>query len=291
LRALLEAHQRQQRAGMPGGRGRVLSTGLAELDALLPDGGFAPGSMIELLGADVGAGCLSLTLWLARAAAMPDSASSYLFHGDAPVPLHADASARAHAAVHRPVILLDVSSDFYPPAGVHMGLHPDRLVVVQPAHVRDALWAAEQSLRCPAVGAVVAPLEGLTDGQARRLQLAAEQGGGLALVLKRSRSAGRSFATMRLELQGLRESGIKGLREDCRAQDPFLNPLIPQSLNPCFSNRRFRITLVYIREGMPGGSCVVELPDEADFVFAPSKPGVGTVDGVVGAPGAARCVG
>ncbi len=71
----------------------------------------------------------------------------------------------------------------WPPGLAKLGLSPDALVLLA-ARGRDALWAAEQALRCPALSAVAAVLPGLGLTAARRLQLAAEAGGTLGLLLR-----------------------------------------------------------------------------------------------------------
>jgi protein ImuA len=68
------------------------------------------------------------------------------------------------------------------------GLTMERLLILRVAHPRDALWAFEEALKCPALAAVVAELP--EDGAAadftatRRLGLAAQKGGGLGLLLR-----------------------------------------------------------------------------------------------------------
>ncbi len=77
----------------------------------------------------------------------------------------------------------------WPPGLAAWGLTPDRLVLLRAESWKDALWAMEEALRCPAVGGTLlvpgweqrAPLD-LT--ATRRLQLAAEAGGGLGLLLR-----------------------------------------------------------------------------------------------------------
>src|SRR4030088_933342 len=68
------------------------------------------------------------------------------------------------------------------------GLSMDRLLILRVAHARDALWAFEEALKCPALGAVLTELPeagASADLTAtRRLSLAAQAGGGLGLLLR-----------------------------------------------------------------------------------------------------------
>jgi protein ImuA len=76
----------------------------------------------------------------------------------------------------------------YGPGLDGLGLATDRLILLRVAHPRDALWAFEEALKCPALAAVLAELP--EDGSAadltatRRLSLAAQAGGGLGLLLR-----------------------------------------------------------------------------------------------------------
>ena len=69
-----------------------------------------------------------------------------------------------------------------------LGLAMDRLLILRVAHPRDALWAFEEALKCPALAAVLAelPEEGAAADltATRRLLLAAQTGGGLGLLLR-----------------------------------------------------------------------------------------------------------
>ena len=74
--------------------------------------------------------------------------------------------------------------ELYPPGLNALGCDPRRLVVAECSSEADALWAAEESLRSGAAGAVVLEGERSLDlTAARRLQLAAEEGGALGLMV------------------------------------------------------------------------------------------------------------
>jgi protein ImuA len=64
------------------------------------------------------------------------------------------------------------------------GLDLANCILVDPRDEDQRLWAIDQSLRCPGVGAVLADASGLDMGASRRLQLAAEAGGGLGLLAR-----------------------------------------------------------------------------------------------------------
>ncbi|MBM3599080.1 MAG: hypothetical protein FJX35_12740 [Alphaproteobacteria bacterium] len=80
--------------------------------------------------------------------------------------------------------------DLYGPGLADAGLDPAHLILVRTATMADLLWTMEEALRCCALAAVVGAASGAVDLTAsRRLQLAAEAGGGLGLVLDMSGSA------------------------------------------------------------------------------------------------------
>ena len=87
--------------------------------------------------------------------------------------------------------------DPYGPGMSALGLSPDRLILVEAARQPDLLWAMEEGARTKGVAAVVAEgaAPGLTAG--RRLQLAAEAGNGLVLLLQSGRNAVPSSALTR----------------------------------------------------------------------------------------------
>lgn len=190
----------------------VLSTGLPDLDRLLPQRGLAPGTLLEWLSAGEGVGSATLTLVLA--ARMQEQGGA--------------------------LVVIDERREFYPPAAAQRGIALERTVVVQPANLRDALWAWEQALRSPAACAVWGGIERLDDRSFRRLQLAAEASGSLGLLLRPEacrREA--SWAEARLLVSALP-------REDSAAP-----------------GRQLRVELLHCRGGFGGGAAWVELDHEA----------------------------
>lgn len=63
---------------------------------------------------------------------------------------------------------------------------PAHLILVETANRDETLWAAEQALRCRGAGAVIIDIDKGPDlSESRRLQIAAQVGGGIGLVLIR----------------------------------------------------------------------------------------------------------
>jgi protein ImuA len=150
----LETAGRQAHAGAA-----KISSGCGVIDRCLPGGGYSPGTIVEFLRSGPGSGASLLAMLTARQAM---GSGRYL-------------------------MVVDPQQRFYPPAAVALGLDLDRLIVVHPQQASDAFWAMDQALRSPAVGATWSMIADMDDWTARRLQLAAEVGGGLG-VLVRDRS-------------------------------------------------------------------------------------------------------
>jgi cell division inhibitor SulA/protein ImuA len=151
----------------------ALATGYAELDAVLPGGGWPRAAITELMPAAAGIGELSLLL---------------------PALATLSASGRYFAWVTPPYVP-------YAPALQARGLALERLLLIRTADAEAALWATEQLLRCPHIGAVLAWPATLDARRVRRLQLAAETGGGCGMLFRPLRAAGTpSPAALRLGL-------------------------------------------------------------------------------------------
>ncbi len=149
------------------GGGRTLATSLPELDALAPGGAFACGAVHEFLSGTGKTRSFVMPAILAR----PASELGW-------------------------IAWCNPEGDLYPPALVAMGVPINRLLVLRPATLADTLWAATECLRCRGIAACIAPLEKITRVHARRLQLAAEQGGGVGLLLRPAAAIGWPYAAV-----------------------------------------------------------------------------------------------
>ncbi len=214
LRAMLERYRRRR-----GHRSeRFVPTGLARLDRALPHGGLPGGAVTEILSPFDGVGATTLALRAAVAAAQRS----------------------------RPVVVVDTRGDFYPPAMWRLGMEVDRLLVIRVRRPDEVVWAVDQSLRCSAVAAVVAAVPRLDDAASRRLQLAAENGGGVAILLRPDSRGRHSFAAVQMRV------------EPVAFQAGGMEP-------PLSAPRLCRVTLIKVREGTPVEPFVIGLDDETDI--------------------------
>ncbi|MFT3905023.1 MAG: translesion DNA synthesis-associated protein ImuA [Steroidobacteraceae bacterium] len=150
------------------------STGHATLDERLPGGGWPLGALIEVMSAQSGIGELSLLLPTLCALAR---------------------EGRQIACIAPPWLP-------NPPALAQQGLPLSQLLLIQPAQPQDALWAMEQCLRCDAFGAVLGWCPDIDARSVRRLQLAAEAGGGSGWLYRPLQALEQSSpAALRLRLQ------------------------------------------------------------------------------------------
>jgi protein ImuA len=122
------------------------------IDAALPGNGLARAALHEVLAEEPGAAAGFCALLLARAGGT--------------------------------VLWIAAEPDAWPPGLARFGLAPADLILVQAARRTEALWAMEESLRCPGVAGALLLIETLDMTAARRLQLAAEAGGGIGLLLR-----------------------------------------------------------------------------------------------------------
>ena len=100
---------------------------------------------------------------------------------DSGPPAYVASLAAMHHGQGRPIVWIDSTPCLYPPA---FGANVDRLHVLRPKP-SDLAWTATECLRCQHVGAVIAVMPNrLTRVEVRRLQLAAEQGNNLSILIR-----------------------------------------------------------------------------------------------------------
>ena len=186
-----------------------IPTGHALLDAALPGGGWPTGTLTEVLHDGVGIGEVS---FLARALA-------------------------AACGEDRMVAWINPPHLPYAPALAQAGIALERCLVVRPANREDSLWAAEQSLKSGACGAVLMWVEAGQGERAneyawmRRLQMAAEAGRSMAIAF-RPASAEKLSTPAHLRVVLTREQGTLRLRIPKRRGPPLMQAIALQAGYP-----------------------------------------------------------
>lgn len=174
----------------------VIATGHGALDRELPGGGWPTGTLTEILHDGVGIGEVSfLACALARA-----------------------------AEGGRSIAWIDPPHLPYAPALARAGIDLARCLVAKPKDREDALWAAEQTMRSGACGAVLCWLAHEEYAWLRRLSMAAESGRAMA-VLFRSTAAERSSTPAHLRVVLARNEDCLEIRIPKRRGPPLVSPL------------------------------------------------------------------
>ncbi|MFN7023384.1 MAG: ImuA family protein [Pseudorhizobium sp.] len=153
-------HQIAHLEGRGSKKTAVLPFGVADIDERLPGGGLAYGALHEVAGGGTGT---------------VDGAAAALFA--------AGIAARANGKV----LWCLTRPDLFAPALSQAGLHPDRVIYCEADKEEDVLASMEEGLSFGGLGAVVGELVRLPLTASRRLQLAAEKTGTIALVVRRWR--------------------------------------------------------------------------------------------------------
>jgi protein ImuA len=146
--------------GVSAKRTGTLAFGVPEIDAALPGGGLAYGALHEFAGGGSGT--------------VDGAAAALCVAGIA-------------ARTKGPIIWCLTRPDLFFPALAHVGLHPDRVIFVESDKEEDVLANMEEGLSFGGLGAVVGELVRLPMVSSRRLQLAAERTGTMALGVRRWR--------------------------------------------------------------------------------------------------------
>lgn len=151
------------------GAAAVLPLGIAEVDVRIAGGGLAARSLHEV------------------AAASPDcsdDASATLF-------LAALAGRKSRQDEGGTILWALARRDLFAPGLAGAGLSPERLIYAECRNDEEVLAVMEEGLRHGGLAAVIGEVSRCAMASARRLQLAAEEGGTLALMLRRWKKAGR----------------------------------------------------------------------------------------------------
>ena len=222
--AALQAHLRAGEARSKGKTARPpVPLGLAAIDRTLPWGGLPRGCLHEILAADASAAAAAFAaVLLARCADQG-----------------------------RHVLWCRRRRGLYAPGLAAMGLDPARLLLVHVASEADVLCVMEEALRCQAVAAVLGETAAPAPIGLRRLQLAAEAGGGTAFVLRPGvKAASAAWAVTRWQVGTV--PGIAGVAAGT----------LPGNDAPGIRSR-WRLELLRCRRG-PSGTWVVEWCDETN---------------------------
>jgi hypothetical protein len=143
-------------------------------------------------------------------------------------------AAREACREGRALVVVDRERQFYPPAAANFAV-AGNTILIHPQTQKDELWALNQSLSCPGVGAVLAWPSQLDDRAFRALQLAAERGGTVGLLVRPANVRGQpTWSEVQLLVEAI--SGGK--------------------------TRRLRVEVIRCRYGAAGASMEVELDDE-----------------------------
>ena len=204
----------------------ITLNGLPGLERLLGEAGWPRGCLVEWLAEGRGTGSTGLALWASREAWRDNL-----------------------------LVMIDSRRELHAQAAVPFAVDLSRTVFIRPEHPPDALWCLEQVLRTRGVGAVVCDVDRLSSQACRRLQLAAEIGGGLGILLRPAQARGQpSFAEYRFLVQPL----------------PSPNKL------DAAGSRRWRVELVRARRQFAERSVIVELSNGSDGLRVVAELGSAT---------------
>jgi len=154
---------RERISHLEGGVGRkaaILPFGVPEIDQALPGGGLICGALHEFAGGGTGT--------------VDGAAAALMVAGIA-----ARSKGKVLWCLTRP--------DLFFPAVAQAGLHPDRVIFCESDREEDVLASMEEGLAFGGLGAVVGEIVRLPMTASRRLHLAAEKTGTMAIALRRWR--------------------------------------------------------------------------------------------------------
>jgi protein ImuA len=187
VRRLEHAHsvQRAGRTSVP--------LGLADIDALLPEGGLLTGALHEIEAGPAPSG---------RVAAHDGAALGFAAH------LLGRFGAGTILWCRQPTGVFDAPP--YAPA-LSVWFDPARLLVVTVRREDDLFWAMEEGLRCPGIAAVLGETRAADPTSGRRLSLAAEKNGVPALLLRPEPAPPQSVCVTRWRVASAPSPEVPGI--------------------------------------------------------------------------------
>ena len=266
------AHLRSQLRSFENGQKTIdrnadrISSGCDALDQMLPTDGFLPGQLVEWLVEGAGHGGSTLALTLARTAIQSNNKALVI--------IDRQPTNKQWAGDH---LLADGSAMFYPPAAAELGIGLHQLIILRPNNAADEIWAIDQSLRCPCVGAVWAWIPKLNDRDFRRFQLAAEEGSTLGLFVRPASTRGEpTWADVQILVEprpSVAWNSTKSMSDGASAtavscaRRPFAQATHPSATQNTRTHtafplrRRWQITLLRCRGGTAGKQLLLELDE------------------------------
>ncbi|GAB3242784.1 translesion DNA synthesis-associated protein ImuA [Chitinimonas naiadis] len=183
--------------GFSQARQPITPCGHAALAGVLPGGGWPQAAVSEIIPSR--AGCGELRMLLPALAKLTQAGQKVLLIAPPHIP--------------------------YAPAWQAAGVDMRHLTWIATENEHDAQWAMEQALREPACGAVVGWFkQSLSDRNCRRLQLAAETGGGCGFVLREGKAEALSSPfSLRLAVESV--AGGVAVRVLKRRGSPDMRPV------------------------------------------------------------------
>lgn len=226
----------------------VFSCGVPAIDRLLPAGGLRHGMLVEWMMAPVAAGGSPAASVETRTQKLRLTATGEPLVATSGAFTLALLAAREACREGGVLVVIDRTRTFYPPAVAAWGIDLERTIVVWPQNARDELWAAVQSLRSPVVAAMWANIDRLDSRAFRRLQLAAEAGRTLGVLVRPASVRGQpSWADVRLEVGPLPVD-----------RSPLHSNYGPRTTD---HGRHVQVYVNHCRQGRAGGKTMVEMDD------------------------------
>ncbi|MEX2642878.1 MAG: hypothetical protein WD270_05465 [Acetobacterales bacterium] len=147
----------------------------------------------------------------------------------------------------------------YGPGLALFGLDPAQLILARPGGDAEGFWAVEEGLRCGRLAAVVGePKGGVQPLVARRLQLAAREGGVTALLLLSPRAAPAAPPATARRVTAAQADG---------PALPFADAFSSRFARPCW-----QVELIRARGGRPGSWLVEWNHETGDLALATDLP-------------------